>query len=317
LQRIGMCFDRTFPPGAAAELAQLLEAGGVDQLWVIEDCFFTSAPPLAAAALTATSRLQVGVGILPAVTRTAALVAMELATLERMAPGRVVGGIGHGVQSWMAQMGVAPSSPLGALEEVLTAVRALLAGHAVDVRGSTVTLDDVALSPAPDHAPPVLAGVRGPRSLEVAGRAADGLVLAEWIGPTYVRGALEAAGRPDPFRVATYSTLWVDEDPVAARRGVAPQVAEQLRQATPNIAAHPYFEDLQERLETGGLDALASAPDDWWHELGAVGTFDDAVAHMELMYDAGVDDVALFPASDFAVARRQVPHIKRLAEVSR
>ncbi|MFT6291370.1 MAG: alkanesulfonate monooxygenase SsuD, partial [Ilumatobacter sp.] len=26
---------------------------------------------------------------------------MELATLERLAPGRLIGGIGHGVQAWM------------------------------------------------------------------------------------------------------------------------------------------------------------------------------------------------------------------------
>ena len=62
------------------------------------------APPLAAAALASTERLAVGLGILPAVSRTAAVTAMEIATLASIAPGRVVGGIGHGIQSWMAQM---------------------------------------------------------------------------------------------------------------------------------------------------------------------------------------------------------------------
>lgn len=314
---LGMCFDRTFPPGTVTEFAARLEADGVDQLWVIEDCFFSSAPPLAAAALAATQHLTVGVGILPARTRTAALTAMELATLARMGPGRVVAGIGHGVQDWMAQMGVRPTSPLAALEEVLTSVRRLLAGETVSLSGQFVTLDDVALQPAPDVVPPVLAGVRGPRSLELAGRCADGLVLAEWIGPTYVRHARSLAGRSDGFRVATYSTLSVDPDPRIARSRVAAAVASQLREGTPNVAAHPRFEDLRERADDGGLDALVDAPAADWHELGAVGTLEDAITHVALMDEAGVDDVALFPAPDVRVARTQLDTVRRIAAALR
>jgi alkanesulfonate monooxygenase SsuD/methylene tetrahydromethanopterin reductase-like flavin-dependent oxidoreductase (luciferase family) len=96
-----MCFDRTFPPRFVLELAPRLEDRGVDQLWVIEDCFYTAGVSLAAAALGRTSRLTVGVGILPAVARNPAVTAMEFATLARLAPGRVVAGIGHGVQQRM------------------------------------------------------------------------------------------------------------------------------------------------------------------------------------------------------------------------
>ena len=56
-------------------------------------------------ALAVTERLAVGIGILPAVARNPAITAMELATLAGLAPGRVVAGIGHGVQEWMAQVG--------------------------------------------------------------------------------------------------------------------------------------------------------------------------------------------------------------------
>ncbi len=129
---VGMCFDRELPPALVAPTARRLEDGGADQLWVIEDCFLTSGPSLAATALAVTERLVVGVGILPAVVRTAAVTAMELATLCGLAPGRVLPGIGHGVQSWMAQMGVRPASPLMCLEEVLDAVGRLRAGQAVD-----------------------------------------------------------------------------------------------------------------------------------------------------------------------------------------
>ena len=75
-----MCFDRNYPAAAVGEFAQRLEAGGVDQLWIIEDCFYTAGISLAATALARTERLQVGLGILPAVARNPAITAMELAT---------------------------------------------------------------------------------------------------------------------------------------------------------------------------------------------------------------------------------------------
>src|SRR6266540_670967 len=125
---IGMCFHRSYPAGLVTEFAKRLDAGGADQLWVIEDCFYTAGISLAATALARTEWLTVGIGILPAVARNAAITAMELATLARLAPARVVAGIGHGVQEWMEQIGARPSSPVTTLTEVIAAVRRLLAG---------------------------------------------------------------------------------------------------------------------------------------------------------------------------------------------
>ena len=87
-----MCFDRTFPPGFVTEFARRLDEGGADQLWIIEDCFYTAGVSLAATALAITERLTVGIGILPAVARNPAITAMEIATLCELAPGRFLPG---------------------------------------------------------------------------------------------------------------------------------------------------------------------------------------------------------------------------------
>src|SRR5690606_31211664 len=137
------------------EYARRLESAGVDRLWVIEDCFFTAGVSLAASALAVTARLQVGVGILPAVARPAAVTAMEIATLANLAPGRFTAGIGHGVQDWMAQMGVRPRSPLGALDETISNVKRLLSGEEVSFEGDYVVLDRVRLDQPPSVVPPV------------------------------------------------------------------------------------------------------------------------------------------------------------------
>ncbi|HEX6257827.1 MAG TPA: LLM class flavin-dependent oxidoreductase [Euzebyales bacterium] len=311
--RIGMCFDRTFPPKVAPEFGTRLEAAGIDQLWVIEDVFHTTGIVLAAAALTRTADLTVGMGILPAVARNPAVTAMEIATLAGLAPGRLIAGIGHGVQEWMGQMGARPASPLTTLEEVLTAVRRLLRGETVTAHGSHVTLDAVALEQPPDPVPPVLAGVRGPRSLALAGRVADGLVLAEGAGPSYVRSAIALAGAPHPFRVSAFTALCVTDDPRDARRIMTPFVAQLLASPTANIRAHPHIDDLVERWERRGDAGITDMPVDWWGEIGAIGTLDDAVAHVAALHEAGADDVALFPAADVDIARSQIDDVMRVA----
>ena len=105
---VGMCFDRSLPAPFVVEVAEALEVAGVDQLSVIEDCFYTAGISLAATALAPeTESLTVGLGILPAVARNPAVTAMEIATLAQLAPGSAAGRDRHGVQEWMEQMGSA------------------------------------------------------------------------------------------------------------------------------------------------------------------------------------------------------------------
>lgn len=315
--RIGTCFDRSFPPSAVVEFAERLETGGVDQLWVIEDCFYTAGISLAATALARTERLRVGLGILPAVARNPAVTAMELATLAELAPGRLLAGIGHGVQDWMEQMGARTPSPLTTLEEVLTVVRRLLAGERVTFEGRQVQLRDVELDRPPGTPPPVLAGVRGPRSLAMAGRVAEGLVIAECAGPAYVRQALQQAGEPDPFRVSMFSALYIEDDRRDAYRRAAPFVAALCDAPPPNLTAHPRFEELHERWRARGAEGLADMPPEMWQELGAIGSFSDAVAHLEASHEAGVHDVGLLPVSELGQARAQIDDVIRIAAALR
>jgi len=311
-----MCFDRSYPAGAISEFAQRLEAGGVDQLWVIEDCFYTAGISLAATALARTERLHVGLGILPAVARNPAVTAMELATLANLAPGRLIGGIGHGVQSWMEQMGARTPSPLTTLEEVITVVRQLLRGERVSCEGREVHLTAVQLDQPPTTVPPVLAGVRGPKSLAVAGRVADGVVLAEAAGPDYVRAAVRQAAAPGAFRVSVFSSLCIEADRRDAYRWMAPVLAGWLSSPNPAIDAHPHADELRERL-AGGETALTEMPREWWLQLGAIGTFDDALEHLAMLADAGAHDISLFPAPELEVARAQIGDVVRLVAALR
>jgi 5,10-methylenetetrahydromethanopterin reductase len=310
---IGMCFHRTFPPSLVTDFARRLEDGGADQLWVVEDCFFTAGVSLAASALAVTDRLRVGLGILPAVARNAAITAMEIATLSGMAPGRVLAGIGHGVQEWMAQMGARTPSPVTTLEEVLVAVQRLLAGERVTMHGRHVHLDDVQLDQPPAEPPPVLAGVRGPKSLAMAGRAAGGVVLAEPASPSYVRSALEHAGHPADFHVAVFAMLHVEDDRISAYRRMAPWLATLLEAPSAGLQALPFFDELVARHRDRGHEGLVTMPSDWWTELAPIGTLDDARAHIEALEAAGVHSIGLFPPPEVAVATAQIDDVLTLS----
>ncbi|GAB1332287.1 LLM class flavin-dependent oxidoreductase [Streptomyces sennicomposti] len=222
--RIGVMFDRDWAPEGLPGFAREAEALGADDLWVVEDLGWNGGVSAAAVALGATQRLRVGIGITPAPLRSPALLAMELATLARVFPGRLVAGIGHGVREWMVSVGVAPRSPLALLEETIGSVRALLRGERVELKGREVRLDGVRLVHPPVEVPPVVAGVVRPRSLELSGRVADGTVIAEGHGPRDVATARASAdkGGAGPEHTLTVLAFCCAGDDVQ-------QVAQTLR----------------------------------------------------------------------------------------
>ncbi|MFE6234535.1 LLM class flavin-dependent oxidoreductase [Cellulosimicrobium sp. NPDC057862] len=190
--RLGIAFVPTHAPESLRRLATTAEEAGLDDLWVWEDCFKQSGLASAAAALAWTERVRVGIGLMPAPLRSTAITAMEVATLARLFPGRLVAGVGHGVQEWMGQAGVRVASPLTLLREHTTALRSLLAGEEVTTAGRYVTLDAVRLDWPPTEPVPLWLGGVGPRSLALAGELGDGLILANALTPDDVRAAARA-----------------------------------------------------------------------------------------------------------------------------
>jgi alkanesulfonate monooxygenase SsuD/methylene tetrahydromethanopterin reductase-like flavin-dependent oxidoreductase (luciferase family) len=310
---IGMCFDRSFPAGSINEYARKVEASGIEQLWLIEDCFYTAGVSLAATALAVTERISVGIGILPAVARNPAITAMEIATLCNISPGRVRPGIGHGVQSWMGQMGVRPASALAALDETITVVKQLLAGDEVSFDGKQLHLDSVRLDQPPSSVPAVLAGVQQEKSLALAGRVADGVILVEGAGPTYVGWSLDRAGRPDDFEVVTFTMLSVADDRREAYRRVADFVADLITDRRPAFTVLPFYDEVAQRVAASGAEALVEMPHDYWVEIGAIGTMDDALAHVASLEAAGVGSINIFPGPEPELAWEQMPQVAALA----
>ena len=315
--RVGAMFRPANPPEELRRYAREVEAFGYHELWIVEDCFLNGGVSAAAAALAETDHVTVGLGILPAVLRNPALTAMELATLARLHPGRVHGGLGHGVPSWMRQVGAYPASPLTALGEVTTAVRALLAGETVTIDGGHVHLDAVRLDHPPAVVPPVSLGVRSIKSLRLSGRVADGTILTELSTPGYIRWAREQidagraeAGRTDPHRITVYALLSHDPARDGARARARQEVAGFLRAG--GLATQLGAAGIAEAAEvlvarSPDVDELAAMlPDEWIDQLVVAGDTDQCVASVRALREAGADAVVLVPPADPRVGLDQL-----------
>jgi len=128
-------------------------------------------------------------------TRNPARLASTFSTLDDLAPGRVVLGIGAWWDPLAAKVGITRSHPLNVMREVVTVVRALLHNETVTFSGEHVHLDGVELDYVyQERRPkdvPIYIGATGMKMMELTGEIADGVVLNYLVSPDYNRTALE------------------------------------------------------------------------------------------------------------------------------
>ena len=79
---LGLVMGGAVAPENIASAAAAAESSGFDEFWLAEDLFFAGGISAATLALEATSHVTVGLGVVSAVARHPALLAMELATIS-------------------------------------------------------------------------------------------------------------------------------------------------------------------------------------------------------------------------------------------
>jgi alkanesulfonate monooxygenase SsuD/methylene tetrahydromethanopterin reductase-like flavin-dependent oxidoreductase (luciferase family) len=238
--RVGVIFRPDLPPERLRGFVDAVAGAQLDDLWLWEDCFFEAGLSAATAALAWSSTTRVGIGLLPVPLRNPAVAAMEIATVSRLFPHRFVPAVGHGVLSWMDQVGARAASPMGLLREWVTATRALLHGEAVTVDGDYVHLDNVSLAWPPAAVPPLLVGARGLKTLALAGEIADGVVLdADVSSPEGVRRAVAASAAQRPHQVVVYVPI----DPSATAGQVLQAINEYTDAGATTVVIQPAPDD--------------------------------------------------------------------------
>jgi 5,10-methylenetetrahydromethanopterin reductase len=188
------------------EYVAYAEARGFDAVWQAESRLVREATVPLAAFAAVTERIRVGSGVSDCWSRNPARLAATFSTLDDLAPGRVLLGLGAWWDPLAAKVGITRTHPLTVMREVVTAVRALLANETVTFHGEWVRLTGVALDYVyQERRPkdvPIYIGATGDKMLELAGEIADGVVLNYLVSPDYNERALthlasgvERAGR--------------------------------------------------------------------------------------------------------------------------
>jgi 5,10-methylenetetrahydromethanopterin reductase len=140
-----------------------------------------------ALALQNTERVKIGPRVINPVTRHPAVSASGAATLEEIAPGRTLLGIGTGDSS-VHNAGVKPAN-LAETKEYVSAVKDLLSKGETTYHGETARLTW-------GHAEiPVYIAASGPKTLELAGEIADGVIIQTGLSPEVIEDALNCIRR--------------------------------------------------------------------------------------------------------------------------
>ena len=201
LDRVGICFlDR---PDARSQVAlsRQAEALGYESVWICETRTARDAISVMGAVAHQTERIKIGAGVVNTWTRPASLMALTFATLDELAPARMLMGLGAYWDPLAWKQGVVRRRPVRQMREYVEVCRRLLAMETVTFEGDLVQVRDLRLelgegaSDAPREVQ-IYIGATGPQMLALSGEVADGVLLNGFTSLAYQAQAFErmAAG---------------------------------------------------------------------------------------------------------------------------
>jgi len=189
VKRLAIYLQDAHPIRQGMDIARYAESRGFEAVWQAESRLVREATVPMAAFLSCTESIKVGSGVVNNWTRNPALLASTFSTLDDLAPGRVILGIGAWWDPLAQKVGIDRSRPLKAMRETIEAVRALLADETVTYDGEFVHLDGVELDyvhqPRRPKDVPIYLGATGMKMMELTGEIADGAVLNYLVSPAY------------------------------------------------------------------------------------------------------------------------------------
>jgi len=192
---VALYLQDAHPIREAMGFVQYAEDSGFDAVWQADSRLVRECCVPMAAFGAVTERIRIGSGVVDCWTRNPARLAATFSTLDDLAPGRIICGIGAWWDPLAGKVGIHRDRPLTVMREVVTVVRALLANETVTFDGEFVHLDGVELDyvyqerRAKDV--PIYIGATGMKMMELTGEIADGCVLNYLVSPSYNQQALE------------------------------------------------------------------------------------------------------------------------------
>lgn len=262
-------------------------------------------------AAMSTDRIMIGHGVTQPYTRHPAVTANSTATINELSGGRAFLGIGAGMNAvWT--LGV-KTRPMQELRETVEFVKKYTSGEEAEFKG-------VKMHSAWIRRPlPVYMAASGPRSLQLAGELADGVmitavhpVMVKWKVEQIEKGALKAGRDPAEIDIWARTQIYVANSREEARREVAGYTATNSMGLYTFLfqRSGPEIDNLRQRLERaepGLLDGLLQ-------DIGPVrDAFDN---YMNELTDAPHNDLVTQRMIDFSMLTGRAEDIcERIHEI--
>jgi 5,10-methylenetetrahydromethanopterin reductase len=301
------------------EYVRFAEERGFEAVWQAESRLVREATVPMAAFAAVTDHIKIGSGVVNNWTRNVGLMAATFSTLDDLAPGRILLGIGAWWDPLASKVGIRRTRPLQAMREYVEVLRRLLAMERVTFHGRFVDVEDIELDIVHgDRSPktvPIYIGATGMRMMELAGEIADGVVLNYMVSPSYNReamgalaeGAAKASRTVEDIDRPQLIVCSLDED-----RDLALDRAREL--LTQYLGQQPHI------MKASGVDpglieeigkimtwpagpeeirrAMKVVPDDAVQMISASGTPDECRAKVREYLEAGCTCPILYPLGD-------------------
>jgi 5,10-methylenetetrahydromethanopterin reductase len=321
MRRLGFCFLDRPSVAKQIDLVRRIENLGFESAWITETRLARDAFSVLGAFAAVTKRIKLCTGIVNTWTRGPALMAMTLATLDEMAPGRIVCGLGAYWDPLAWKQGIERRKPVTQMREYVQVLRRLLAleagvtfeGEFVKVRDLTLDLGHGAARTPKDVK--IYIGPTGPVMTQTAGEIADGAILNGLLSPSYtramvakVREGAQRAGRPaDAIDLPQLLNIAMADDQAAARHTARYVVTKYLGQQPHIGKANAIDPELLARINQvmggwpgrpGGVEeAMNLVSDEIVHRMTISGTAAHIKERVAEWLDAGISYPVLLPLS--------------------
>lgn len=308
--RISIGYAGSTPLPLTIPTADAAEAAGLSGIWSAEHVGMNDAIVPSTVYAARTEHLEIGVMGLNADTRSPGVLAMELATLSTLAPGRVRLHIGTGSPQRAAQLGVTGARTLKGVETFMDALRRLLRGESVSVRSEAFALDGMRITTVDTSLPPIPIDVMAirPKMTALAARIADGLSLSVFSSHDYLRSqvelverTLEQEGRDrSAFRVSAAVLACIEPEIASAREAMATALSS-FPLAVPEMLAGldvPDWDTLAAAKADGGaLHAAKLFSVETIEGLALVATPQTLASAIDRYRADGIDELIVLPST--------------------
>jgi 5,10-methylenetetrahydromethanopterin reductase len=292
------------------------EQRGFEAVWQAESRLVRDAIVPMAAYAAVTERLKVGSGVINNWTRNIGLLASTFLTLDDLAPGRIICGIGAWWDPLARNVGIDRKKPLVAMRETVEVLRRLLNMERVTFHGEFHHVDGIELDVVHGRREPrnvpIMIGATGDRMMELTGEIADGAVLNYCVPPEYNDKALELldvgarrAGRRledlDRPQLVVCSVDHDREKAIDSTRGLLTQyLAQQPHIAKASGVSDQVVSEIQSILGWPATKeqiqrAKHLVPEELIHHITASGTPDEARAKVNEYRKRGCTCPILYP----------------------